>query len=130
MMHIPSNYWFAWISGLLSVALGIGTYGVLGFAQAGSTPTLGHHWAMLAGLSVCTAVFYIAFGAFSMHWFNWRYWIYAPLWNVAWILGFVALGDTWFETLGYGYVALTLIIVWLLVPDGELISRLRTGRRD
>ncbi len=130
MPFILSNGWFAWISGLLSLLLGVGTYGILGFAQGGALPRFDAFWASAAALTVVTIVFYFAFGVLSMHWLDWRYWVYAPLWNAVWFASVVTLGDSWLSPLGLLYAGVSLVMVWRIAPDGELNTRLRTGRRE
>jgi hypothetical protein len=130
MTFFLSNGWFAWISGLLSLFIGLGTYGILGFAQVDAPARLDPHWAALAALTAVTVTFYVAFGILSMHWFAWRYWVYARLWNAVWFVAVITLDDTWFRLLGSLYAVLSLAVVWRFAPDRQLNSRLRTGRRE
>jgi hypothetical protein len=127
MTFVLSNGWFAWIAGLLSLFVGVGTYGFLGFAQGGAPARLDPHWAVAAALTVVTVTFYVAFGVLAMHWFGWRYWLFAPLWNAVWFAAVFMHGDGWLRLLGSLYAVLSLAIVWRLAPDGELNSRLKRG---
>jgi hypothetical protein len=129
MNFILSNGWFAWIAALLSVLMGAVTYLNTGLAPQGSAPLLDPEWAVLAALAVTTFVFYVAFGVLSMHWFGWKYWALALIWNSVWFVALLLLGAAWLETLGRSYAFLTAVLVWRLVPDGELNDRLRNGGR-
>jgi hypothetical protein len=130
MSFVLSNGWFAWISALLGLALGAATFGQLGLAHGDVPARLGPLPAALATVVVVTAVFYVAFGVLSMRWFGKRYWLLMALWNGIWLAASYALDFQPVKPIGIAYAILTGLVVWRLVPDGELNTRLRTGRRS